>query len=210
MKSHGRSDGRRRDVRLGVREGPDGRRPAPAADSGTAFISVNNLDKPNVLPVARQLAGLGFKLVATRGHGRLPSRARPRGRHHLQGQRRPPARRRRAAQSPDRARHQHAARPRVVLRRPHGPKRRDAAGRPLHHDPHRRRRRRQRDRGAQDGRTGGQVTAGISPGADQNLESEGSGVPVRGSDVPIRSGVRRDSRFRSAWVPTVRSMLALA
>ena len=36
-------------------------------DSGTAFISVNNLDKPNVLPVARQLAGLGFKLVATRG-----------------------------------------------------------------------------------------------------------------------------------------------
>ena len=36
-------------------------------ESGTAFISVNNLDKPNVLPVARQLAGLGFKLVATRG-----------------------------------------------------------------------------------------------------------------------------------------------
>ena len=36
-------------------------------ESGTAFISVNNLDKPNVLPVARQLATLGFKLVATRG-----------------------------------------------------------------------------------------------------------------------------------------------
>jgi carbamoyl-phosphate synthase large subunit len=36
-------------------------------DTGTAFISVNNLDKPHVLPVARQLASLGFKLVATRG-----------------------------------------------------------------------------------------------------------------------------------------------
>ncbi|HET9371969.1 MAG TPA: carbamoyl-phosphate synthase large subunit [Vicinamibacterales bacterium] len=35
--------------------------------SGTAFISVNNQDKPNVLPIARQLADLGFSLVATRG-----------------------------------------------------------------------------------------------------------------------------------------------
>ena len=34
---------------------------------GTAFISVNNSDKPNVLDVARGLVGLGFKLVATRG-----------------------------------------------------------------------------------------------------------------------------------------------
>jgi carbamoyl-phosphate synthase large subunit len=35
--------------------------------SGAAFISVNNDDKPNVLGIARDLAGLGFKLVATRG-----------------------------------------------------------------------------------------------------------------------------------------------
>ena len=35
--------------------------------SGTAFISVNNLDKASVVPVARELAELGFKLVATRG-----------------------------------------------------------------------------------------------------------------------------------------------
>jgi carbamoyl-phosphate synthase large subunit len=34
---------------------------------GTAFISVNNHDKQHVLPIARQLADLGFKLVATRG-----------------------------------------------------------------------------------------------------------------------------------------------
>jgi carbamoyl-phosphate synthase large subunit len=36
-------------------------------DQGRAFISVNNADKPNVLPIARDLAELGFGLVATRG-----------------------------------------------------------------------------------------------------------------------------------------------
>ena len=36
-------------------------------DRGTAFISVNNDDKPNVVRVARHLAELGFKLVASRG-----------------------------------------------------------------------------------------------------------------------------------------------
>ena len=36
-------------------------------DQGTAFISVNNDDKPNVVRVARHLAELGFKLVASRG-----------------------------------------------------------------------------------------------------------------------------------------------
>ena len=35
--------------------------------SGTAFISVNNNDKHNVVPIARDLAALGFKLIATRG-----------------------------------------------------------------------------------------------------------------------------------------------
>jgi len=35
--------------------------------SGTAFISVNNRDKANVVPVAQDLVRLGFKLVATRG-----------------------------------------------------------------------------------------------------------------------------------------------
>ncbi|MBK5295663.1 MAG: carbamoyl-phosphate synthase large subunit [Vicinamibacteria bacterium] len=36
-------------------------------DRGRAFISVNNIDKPTVLPIARDLAELGFELVATRG-----------------------------------------------------------------------------------------------------------------------------------------------
>jgi carbamoyl-phosphate synthase large subunit len=36
-------------------------------EQGTAFVSVNNHDKPNLLPIARDLAELGFRLVATRG-----------------------------------------------------------------------------------------------------------------------------------------------
>jgi len=36
-------------------------------DGGTAFLSVNNHDKAAVVPVARELATLGFSLVATRG-----------------------------------------------------------------------------------------------------------------------------------------------
>ncbi len=36
-------------------------------DGGRAFISVNNTDKPTVLPIAHDLAELGFELVATRG-----------------------------------------------------------------------------------------------------------------------------------------------
>jgi carbamoyl-phosphate synthase large subunit len=36
-------------------------------EQGTAFVSVNNDDKPNLLPIARDLAELGFRLVATRG-----------------------------------------------------------------------------------------------------------------------------------------------
>ncbi len=35
--------------------------------SGTAYISVNNDDKPNVLAIARDLVSLGFKLLASRG-----------------------------------------------------------------------------------------------------------------------------------------------
>jgi carbamoyl-phosphate synthase large subunit len=36
-------------------------------DSGTAFISVNDHDKPTVLPIAKDLVALGFALLATRG-----------------------------------------------------------------------------------------------------------------------------------------------
>ena len=35
--------------------------------SGTAFISVNNADKPAAVPIARDLTRLGFRILATRG-----------------------------------------------------------------------------------------------------------------------------------------------
>ena len=36
-------------------------------ESGTAFVSVNNDDKANLLPIAHDLTELGFRLIATRG-----------------------------------------------------------------------------------------------------------------------------------------------
>jgi len=36
-------------------------------EGGTAFVSVNNDDKANLVPIARELAELGFRLIATRG-----------------------------------------------------------------------------------------------------------------------------------------------
>ncbi len=36
-------------------------------ERGTAFVSVNNKDKANLLPIARDLSELGFRLIATRG-----------------------------------------------------------------------------------------------------------------------------------------------
>ena len=42
----------------------------PLPSSGTAFISVNDADKPGVVPIAAALAGLGFELVATGGTAR--------------------------------------------------------------------------------------------------------------------------------------------
>jgi carbamoyl-phosphate synthase large subunit len=36
-------------------------------DSGVVFVSVNDHDKPTALPIMRDLADLGFSLVATRG-----------------------------------------------------------------------------------------------------------------------------------------------
>src|SRR5690606_2304937 len=39
----------------------------PLPFEGTAFISVNNQDKPGVVPIAKDLVRLGFSLLATRG-----------------------------------------------------------------------------------------------------------------------------------------------
>jgi carbamoyl-phosphate synthase large subunit len=39
----------------------------PDADAGQIFISVAERDKPEAVPIARELAALGYKLIATRG-----------------------------------------------------------------------------------------------------------------------------------------------
>ena len=39
--------------------------------SGTVFLSVNNHDKANILPIAQELADMGFKLIATTGTAKL-------------------------------------------------------------------------------------------------------------------------------------------
>ena len=62
-----RSDGRGADVRR--RRSP--RRRSPPGQrlprKGTIFLSVSDRDKRHVVPLAKELAALGFKLIATRG-----------------------------------------------------------------------------------------------------------------------------------------------
>jgi carbamoyl-phosphate synthase large subunit len=47
----------------------------PLPTSGTAFLSVRDVDKPALVPVAAALAGLGFRLLATSGTARTLSAA---------------------------------------------------------------------------------------------------------------------------------------
>ena len=73
MKSTGEVMGGVDQIRRGVREGAAVGR-AAAAGEGTAFISVNNDDKPNLVPIARDLAELGFQPDRDPRHGRVPPR----------------------------------------------------------------------------------------------------------------------------------------
>ena len=50
-------------------------------DAGAVFISVNDFDKEAVLPIARDLAGLGYALLATGGTARFLNERRPGRRH---------------------------------------------------------------------------------------------------------------------------------
>jgi carbamoyl-phosphate synthase large subunit len=59
-------------------------------ENGCVFISVNNSDKQTVLPIARDLAQLGFTLSATRGTAAFLRRAWLGRRGDVQGERGPP------------------------------------------------------------------------------------------------------------------------
>ena len=113
-------------------------------ERGMAFVSVNNDDKPNLMPIARDLSELGFRLIATRGTAAYLRALRSGRRGRLQGERGAAEHRRRDRQPQGRPGHQHAARPRVVLRRPRRPSRGDDARGAVHHHADRRRRHGQR------------------------------------------------------------------
>ena len=113
-------------------------------ERGVAFVSVNNDDKPNLIPIARDLSELGLPPDRDARHRGLPPGLRPRRRGRLQGERGAPEHRRRDRQPQGRPGHQHPARPRVVLRRPRGPPRGDDARGAVHHHADWRRRRGQR------------------------------------------------------------------
>ena len=106
-------------------------------ERGTAFVSVNNDDKANLLPIARGSGRARVPSDRDARHRRVSARLRSRGRRHLQGERRAAEYRRLDRQPKGRSGHQHAARPRVVLRRPDGPPRRDDARGAVHHDAYR-------------------------------------------------------------------------
>ena len=101
---------------------------------GCAFISVNNHDKPAVVPIARDLSDAGVQADGHARHCQLPSRPRARGRDRLQGQRGPAARWRRDPEPSHPARHQHTPRARVLLRRSDRQAHRDDAVGAVHHD----------------------------------------------------------------------------
>ena len=96
---------------------------------GTVFISVNDNDKPGVLPQARALHEMGFRILATRGTADFLNAAGVpaemvykvhEGRPNVRGPDQEPR---------DRHRVQHAAGRRVVLRRRRHPQERDPARR---------------------------------------------------------------------------------
>ena len=148
MKSTGEVMGGAETFGYGVREGADGRAGSSCRTRARrSSASTTTTSRPSCRSRA-SCATLGFKLVATRGTATyLRAHGLDVG-DRLQGQRGPAARRRRDPEQPHPAGHQHAARPRVVLRRPHGAPGRDAAGRAVDHDAHRRGRDRQRHQGA--------------------------------------------------------------
>jgi carbamoyl-phosphate synthase large subunit len=67
MKSDRRGDGRRRDVRRGVRQVADRLRACGCPRAGVRFVSVRDGDKLAAVSVARDLCELGFEVLATRG-----------------------------------------------------------------------------------------------------------------------------------------------
>ena len=112
---------------------------------GAVFISVNDFDKPGVLPHAKALARDGLPDPGHPRDRRLPGRPRRRIRDGLQGERGPAERGGLHQGQADRHRVQHSARPGVLLRRRGHPQERHPSRRARGHHPHRDRRHRAGD-----------------------------------------------------------------
>ena len=102
--------------------------------SGSVFISVCDTDKPAATQLAARMHDLGFRVLATRGHGPGdPPDGHP-GRGAEQDRRGIAARRRLPRGRPGGSGHQHSGRPRGAHRRMGDPARGDRARDPVHHD----------------------------------------------------------------------------
>ena len=83
-----RSDGRRRELRRGVREGAAQRR-HPLPEKGTVFISVNDHHKPEAVEVAQALRRARLRAGGDARHRRRARSCRPQVQDRLQGERGP-------------------------------------------------------------------------------------------------------------------------
>ena len=159
MRSTGEVMGIDDDFPDGVRQEPDGRELA-VADEGTIFISVDDRDKPEIVPIARQFAEMGYMLLSTRGTAKalrsanVPRHGNPQDPGGPAQPDRPHEERR------DRLDSQHAERPRPAHRRGPNPRRGGGASRDVHHDALGRRGRRSSLPGAAAKRTVRRVVAG--------------------------------------------------
>ena len=104
----------------------------PLPTAGNVFISVKDIDKPNVIALAREYAELGFGIIATSGTAAAPGRRRHRGDEGVQDRGRPAERSRPGQERADPVHHQHAERQNPAPGRSENPHRRPCPAHPDH------------------------------------------------------------------------------
>ncbi len=134
----------------------------PLPTAGNVFISVKDVDKPNVIAIAREYAQLGFGIICNFRHGRAPCRRRPRDHEGVQGRGRPAERSRPGQERPDPVHHQHAERQNTAPGRSENSHRRPRPAHPDHDHGAGRVRQREGNSLAAKGRDDGEESAGIS------------------------------------------------
>ena len=134
----------------------------PLPTAGNVFISVKDIDKPNVIAIAREYAQLGFGIIATSGTAAAPGRRRPRDDEGVQDRGRPAERARPGQERRDPVHHQHAERQNTAPGRSENPHGRPGPAHPDHDHGARRVRQREGHSLAAKGWDDGEESAGIS------------------------------------------------